>query len=172
MKNPYVILAVVLAALLAWNFWPREKPVVGESVQLPPAKEVRMVEKIIIQPKLVYAYHDKSKTELNLPDSVTTDAQKKLIATGKLNAEDRPYTLSGVLDTQTGHAEIYARPDPLPWIGPGKHGAIRLTQWHNGVTQIDASHDLLQVKALHAGISGRADTSGETLVGGYVEYRF
>lgn len=174
MNRVSLALAGIIIALLAaaWTFWPRDKPDVGVSAPLPPAKEVRTIEKIIERPKIVYVYPEKTKAALDLPAPVVQDPAKKVIATGKLDAEERPYTMTAVLDVETGDSQVYARPDPLPWIGPGKRGAVRLTQWHNGVTQIEASHDLLRVKSLHAGIAGRADTSGETLVGGYVEWRW
>ncbi len=168
-----VLVAVILAA--GWTFWPREKPVVGQSAPLPPAKEVRTVEKIIERPKLVYVYPEKIKAKLNLPESVVKDAAKKVLATGKLDAEERPYTLSAVLDTETGDSQVYARPDPLPWIGPGRRGAVGVAYGlKNGhaAGQMYAQHDLLQVKALHAGARGTVDTDGDWFAGGYVEFRF
>lgn len=169
---PWILVGVLIAVAAVWTFWPRERPIVGESVQLPLAKEVKTTPKVLDRVKYVYVYPEKTKAAMNLPPAVVQDKAKKVIATGKLDAEDRPYTLSAVLDTETGDSAVYARPDPLTWIGPGRRGAVRLTQWHDGTTQIEASHDLLRVKSFHAGVSGRADTSGETLVGGYIEYRF
>lgn len=179
MKNHRVslLLAAVILLLLsaAWTFWPREKPAIGESVPLPAAREVRTVEKIVYRPKLVYVYPDKVKAKLNLPDPVVKDDTKKVLATGKLEAEDRPYTLSAVLNTETGDSQVYARPDPLPWIGPGKRGAVGLAYgWKNGkpTGQLYAQHDLLQVKALHAGARGVVDQDGDTFVSLYAEYRW
>lgn len=174
MNRVSLALAGIIIALLAaaWTFWPRDKPDVGVSAPLPPAKEVKTESKSPVHPKAVNAYPDRVKEKLNLPDTVVQDPAKKVIATGKLETDDRPYTMTAVLDLDTGDAEVFGRADPQPWIGPGKRGAVRLTQWHNGVTQLDASHDLLRVKSLYAGVAGRADTSGETLVGAYVEYRW
>lgn len=109
-------IAVIIAVLLAWHFWPRDRLEVGESAQLEPAKEVRTVERIIERPKIVYVYPQKTKSDLALPQDVVADQAKKAIATGKLDAEDRPYTLTAVLDTETGESSVYARPDPLPWV--------------------------------------------------------
>lgn len=170
--NPYLISALILAALIAWTFWPRPVPEVGKAEPLPPVKEVRAIEKVVERVKYVKVYPPEVKAKLNLPEPVVNDAAKKVIATGKLDADERPYTMTAVLDTETGDSQVYARPDPLPWIGPGRRGAVRLTQWHDGVTQFDVSHDLLQIKSLHAGVSGMVDTSGERRAGGYVEMRF
>lgn len=165
--------AVVIAA--AWTFWPREKPEVGVAAPLPPAVEVRTIEKIIERPKIVYVYPDKVKQDLGLPADHIADASKKVIATGKLDAEDRPYTLSAVLDIETGDSQVFARPDPLPWIGPGRRGAAGMAYGlSNGepTGKIYAQHDLLQVKALHAGARAEVDQRGEWWAGGYVEYRW
>lgn len=170
---PWTILLIVLSA--GWTFWPRAQPVVGESVQLPPAKEVRTIEKIIERPKIVYVYPDKTKAALNLPPTVVQDKAKKVIATGKLDAEDRPYTLSAVLDTETGDSQVFSRPDPLPWIGPGRRGAVGIAYGLKDGTptgRLYARHDLLQVKALHAGAIGNLDDDRQYFFGGYVEWRF
>jgi hypothetical protein len=170
---PYAILAVVLAA--GWTFWPRPAPEVGQSVALPPANEVRTVEKIIERPKIVYVYPQKTKQALNLPQDVVADPAKKAIATGKLDAEEREYSLTAVLDTETGDSHVYARPEPLPWIGPGKRGAVGMAYGMkngNQVGMIYAEHDLLRVKALHAGARAQAFSDGDWFAGWYVEIRW
>jgi hypothetical protein len=170
------LFAVILLLLSAvWTFWPRDKPTAGESAPLPAAKEVRTIEKIIERPKIVYVYPDKVKPELNLPPSVAADTAKKIIATGKLDADERPYTLSAVLDVETGDSQVYARPDPLPWIGPGRQGAVGIAYGigNEGPTaRIYARHDLLRIKALHAGVRAEADQRGEYWAGATVEWRF
>ncbi len=170
---PYAILAVVLAVL--WTFWPRPVPEVGQSVALPPAKEVRTVEKIIERPKVVYVYPPQTKQALDLPQDVVADPAKKAIATGKLEAEERPYTLTAVLDTETGESQVYARPDPLPWIGPGKRGAVGMAYGLKDgepTGKIYGYHDLVRVKAIHAGARAEIDQRGEYWAGIYAEYRF
>lgn len=171
------IAALILASLALWTFADRLKPdpVVNVAAPLPPAKEVRTVEKIIERPKIVYVYPDKVKDDLGLPQDVQQDAGKKVVATGKLEAEERDYTLSSVLDIQTGQSEVYARPDPLPLIGPGRQGAIGVAYGiKNGepVARVYARHDLIQIKALHAGAIGMVDQDSEWFAGGYLELRF
>lgn len=173
--NPYTVASILLAALLVWNFWTRPVMEVGEAVKLPPAKEVRTVEKIVERVKYVKVYPPEVKAKLNLPPAVVKDDGKKLIATGKLDADEREYSLSAVLDTATGEAEVYARPDPLPWIGPGRRGAVGIAYGLTSgepTTRAYAYHDLLQVKTVHAGLRAEADQRGEWWAGGYVEYRW
>ena len=174
-KNPYVILAAVIAALVAWTFWPREKPDVGKSAPLPPAKEVRTVEKIIERPRIVYVYPQKTKQALDLPQDVVTDPAKKVITTGKLDADEREYSLSAVLDISTGESQIYAKPLPLPLIGPGKHGGIGIGY---GLTndgpavKLYGYQELLRIKKLNAGVRAEADQRGEYWAGATLEYRW
>lgn len=171
-----LLMAVIIGLLsAAWTFWPRTKPVVGMAVSLPAAKEVRTVEKIIYRPKLVYVYPDKVKAKLNLPEPIAKDQTKKVLATGKLETNDRPYTLSAVLDTTTGNSEVYARPDPLPWIGPGKHGGIGIGYGlSNGGTAVKvfAYQEILRIKAMNVGVRGEADQNGQYWSGVTVEYRW
>lgn len=170
-----MLVAVTLAALAIWSIRSRPAPGVGQSAALPPAPEVRTVEKIVERPKIVYVYPPESKAKLNLPPAVIQDSAKKLITTGKLQAEERPYTLSAVLDTETGESEIYARPDPLPWIGPGRRGAVGVAYGlasGEPTARAYAYHDLLQVKTMHAGVRAEADQRGEWWAGAYIEYRF
>lgn len=166
---------LLLGAILAWSFWPRPDLEVGKSVQLPPAKEVRTVEKIIERVEYVKVYPSETKKKLKLPEAVVQNQAQKVIATGKLEAQERPYTLSAVLDTATGEAEVYARPDPLPWIAPGKRTVIGIAYGigQDGQTgKFYGQRDLLQIKALYAGARAEIDQQGRWWVGASVEYRF
>lgn len=170
---PYLLLIVF--ALVVWTFWPHPAPEVGKAEPLPPAKEAKREAKVPVPVKTVYVYRDRVKRDLDLPAPVVADQAKKVIATGKLDAEERPYTLSAVLDIETGDAKVYARPDPLPWIGPGRRGAVGMAYGlANGepTAKAYAQHDLLQVKALHAGARAELDQRGDWWAGGYVEWRF
>jgi hypothetical protein len=170
---PWLLLAGVLAA--GWTFWPRETAEVGVATVLPPAVEVRTVEKIVERPRIVYVYPRAAKARLDLPPAVQADPAKAVTATGKLDAEDRPYTLSAVLDVATGESQVYARPDPLPWIGPGRRGGVGAAYGLGGdgpTARLYGWHDLLRLKALHAGARGELDQAGEWFAGGYVEWRF
>jgi hypothetical protein len=174
--NRYIIAAALFAAAIAlWSLWPRPVPVVGESVPLPPAKEVVTVERVRTEVKVVYVYPDKVKAKLDLPKSIQQDASKQVTATGKLHAEERPYTLTAVLDTDTGISEVYARPDPLPWFGPGKRAEVGLAYGIKDgepTARLYASRDLIRVKALHAGVMATLDHDGESFAGGFISMRF
>lgn len=170
-----VAAGLILAALVAWTFWPRQSPEVGKSEPLPPAKEVRTVEKIIERVKYVKVYPPSVKAKLGLPDAVVAAPEKRVIATGKLDAAERPYTLAAVLDTGTGESEVFAKPLPRPLAGPGEHGGIGLGYGYaSGGPQIKvfAYQELLRVSALRAGARAEVDQRGEWWAGATLEYRW
>lgn len=157
------LFAAILAMLAAaWVFWPRPQPVAGQSVPLPPAPEVRTVEKVVERVKYVKVYPDAAKADVDLPEPVAANPAKKLTATGKLHAEDRPYTLTAVLDTTTGESEVYARPDPLPWLAPDTRTEVGVFYGYKDGEQairIDGRQTLVRVKALRLGAVASADAT-------------
>lgn len=157
---PYALALVLGIALAVVLLWPQAKPAVGVSAPLPPAKEVRAVEKVVEVPKLVYVYPPKVKDKLDLPADVAKDPDKSVTATGKLDAEERPYTMTAVLDLKTGESAVYARPDPLPWLAPNTTSEVGVFAGYKDGEQairIEGRQELLRVKALHVGAVGSAD---------------
>lgn len=146
---PWALLAV--GAAVVWTFWPKPTPEVGKSVPLPPAKEVKGVERIIERVEYIKVYPDAIKAKVKLPEPILKDSSVKLISTGKLDAEERPYTLSAVLNTGTGEAEVYARPDPLPWVSVSKKrhfsGYMGVMNGEQAVA-ITARQEVLRIKEL------------------------
>lgn len=176
MPNRYLVAALLIfAGATVWTFWPRPVPEVGKSTPLPPAREVRTVEKIVERVKYVKVYPSETKAKLNLPDAVIKNQAQKVIATGKLNADEREYSLSAVLDTETGDSQVYAKPLPLPWVGPGRRGAVGIAY---GLTndgpavKMYSYQELLRIKKLNAGVRAEADQHGEYWAGFYVEAGF
>lgn len=166
-------------ALLAWKNWPEPMPSeTSVSAPLPTAdKVIRDVEIITIQPnKPLRAYAPKAKSNLNLPAPVQADPDKHVIATGKLAADERDYTLSAVLDTQTGASQVYARPEPLPWFALSRHGALGvaygLKPGAGQVSRIYGRQDLFRSKAFVAGLQGNLDSDGDQFAGISLEWRW
>lgn len=170
------IAAVVLAAITLWTIIDRfNKPEIGVSVPPVPAKEVKGEEKIKTDIKVIYVYPDKVKKALNLPANVQEDSSKHVIAAGKIQTSDRPYTFSATVDTQTGQGEVFVRPDALPWIGLGKQGALGVAYGFKNeqpMGWVYGKYDLIRVKALHIGTSATLYQDRDRVVGGYVEWRF
>lgn len=170
---PWALLCAICAAV--YTYWPRHVQETGKFEQLPPAKEVRTVEKIVERVKFVKVYPPEVKAKLNLAPALVKDEAQKVIATGKLEAEDRHYTLAAVMDTETGEAVIHSRPDPLPWIAPGKIRAVGIAYGigQEGQTgKVYGYQELVRLKRIHAGLRVEADQHGEYWAGGYAELRF
>lgn len=163
---PWLVLTLLLAVV--WTFWPSPAPEVGVSAPLPPATEVRTVEKVVERVKYVKVYPSETKQNLDLPKDVVADPVKKVTATGKLSADERPYTMTAVLDTSSGESEVYARPDPLPWVAVSTKSQVGLFYGYKGhepVLRLHGVQEVLQVKALRAGATAALDSDGETFVG-------
>lgn len=145
----------------------------NESVLVVPAAEVKREATMAIQvAEPIQVYKPEVKKKLKLPAAVIADSNTHVVAASKIPASNRPYTVSTVLNSDTGHFSTYERIDPIPWLAQSKAGTVRLTQWIDGETQLEVSRDLIQVKSLYAGVTGRIDTGGDKRVGAYVEYRF
>ncbi len=156
------------SALIAWWIWPAPAPITGQAQPLPPAQETPAPATIPVDIKVVYVYPPEAKGKLGLPPTVATDPAKQVTATGKLNAEERPYTLTAVLDTGSGRSEVYARPDPQPWLGFSDHGAAGLSYgYQNGqpVFRLAAHQDFIRAGALRAGVNATLDSDGDWFAG-------
>jgi hypothetical protein len=168
--------AALICAFVAWIFWPKDRPTnVGQAEVLEPAKEVKTVERIIEKPKYIYVYPQAAKEDLGLPAGVIGNVNAKVTATGHLDAEERPYTLSAVLDTATGESQVYARPDPLPWIDRNITGEVGMTY---GVKDGEATgrlslrQNLVQIKSFRLGGSATLDDDGQWYAGAGAFYRW
>lgn len=168
--------AVMLAVILAlWAFSGREEPAPGVAVPLPPTKAVAGQNKAPVPMKSVDAYPHKVKAKAKLPAAIVDDDTKHMVASGKLDAEARPYSLYALVDSDTGESTLMAKAEPLPWIGRGKRGAVGIAYGlNNGELggKLYAYQDLLKVKALAAGVRAEIDNTGNHFAGGYVEYQF
>lgn len=173
-------IALALCGAVALCFWIVTsilRPGPGNvSVPIQPAKEVMGETKVDLQPSApIKAYKPRVKAKLDLPDEVQDSPTQHVTATGKLNAEERPYTLTAVLDSDTGESTVYARPDPLPLLGLSRHGAVGIGYgFKDGaqVSWISARQDILRSKALFLQINGVAFTDQSYYIGGAIEYRW
>lgn len=169
--SPPAVVLFGAAVVLLVAYWPKPQPQVGESAVLPAAKEVAKVEKVRTEVKVVYVYPDKVKEKLDLPATVQEDTTKRVSATGKLDAEERPYTLTAVLDTDTGGSEVYARPDPLPWVTVSTKSNVGLAYGlKNGepAIRLHGQQEILRLKAVRVGVTASADAVGgdvDTFIG-------
>jgi len=164
------------SALITWWLRPSTPAPAAAAIPLPPSVRVETVETTRIVPKYITVYRDRAKAETGLPAQVQADPAKHVTATGHLNADARPYTLTAVLDAETGASAVYASPEPLPWFALRPRTAIGVAMAiREDGSQVGLLHgraDLIQIKAVHAGALAQIDTDGRALAGINLEWRF
>jgi hypothetical protein len=168
--TPGVVLAFFGAsALIIWMLWPTPQQPVGVSTPLPPAPAAKDKPTETIQVKTVVVYRDRP---VPLPTAKPTE---RVTATGRLDAEERPYTLSATLDVETGQSRIWSQPEPQPWLAVTRHGEAGVSYGYKSgepVFRLSARQDLLQVKAMRLGLSSTLDSDGDWFAGAELKYRW
>jgi len=171
-------IALVLGGLIvAGGFlWMKYKPSLP-SVLAPPSKELAKEETKRLDCKPVLVYRDKVEKKLGLPASVTKDSSKHVVASSPVPPSDYPHTMTAVYDDRIGNVDMYLRQDPLPWLAFNRRMALGAAYgFKDGaqgfVTRVYGRIDLLQVKALHAGLLGDVDNAGGWYGGAFLEGRW
>lgn len=82
-----------------------------------PAPEVAKVE---LEPLIIdiplKVYKPAAKKKLKLPDHIQADAKQHVVASTRTAPDERPHTVTTVLDSGTGEFHTYDRVDQLPWL--------------------------------------------------------
>jgi hypothetical protein len=174
-KYAPVAISVGLVAFLVWYSFKPDAVPVGVSTPLPVAKEVAKVEPVKDVVKYVYVYPKSVKPKLNLPKHVAEDDSEKVTSSSKLQAERRDYTITSVLDVDSGKTTIYARPDPLPWLGMSHEGEASLAYGYKQsgpVVRLTVNQNFLRVKSVHFGATGTLDSDGSYFAGLSASYKW
>lgn len=173
-----VALAVglLLAACCAWWYFTPEPAPVDSWTPAQASPQVAPVPKQTIHPSKVRAYAPAAKAKLKLPDSMLNDPSVYVLDSSLLPSDTHPQTVTTVIDEQTGEVQTVVRREPLPWLAAEHRGELRLDAGiKNGLSRvgrISLREDLLQVKALHAGINASVDTDGQFFVGAGVGWKW
>jgi hypothetical protein len=172
-----VFLLSVGVFLWAWAAWMNPKPPpVGVFVPAPPAKEVINVPKIDVPTKTIKAYPKLAKAKMGLPPAEQQDDNMYLVSATKLSADLHPRTVVSVLDIKTGEVKQEVRVDPYPWIAAEQTGEVRFDYGVKSdgqrVGRLSLRENLVQIKALHFGVSATLDTDGAAFAGVGVGYKW
>lgn len=159
-----IILIAACAAVAAWWFsrpapW---KP--AEPVHL--LDNVPKVELPLEAPLKVYA--PAAKKKLRLPKPVQDDPNKAVVAATEVRPDPHSQIVVTIVDAATGEVETQIQQQPLPWFATARSGEVRLDYGYKrgqAITRLSAHQDLLQVKALRAGLSATVDSAGDLFVG-------
>jgi hypothetical protein len=165
-----LFLAAAVVVLAYFHFKPAPIPT-GVQIEAKPAKEVARVPTVPVPVKQVQAYPPAAKKKLDLPKTVQQDAGQHVVASTRTPADERPHTVTTVLDARSGEFHTYDRADPQPWLAVNTRSQVGvLYGYRNGepAIRIEGHQELLQVKAVHLGAVASADaTAGQldTFVG-------
>lgn len=113
--------------------------------------------------KPIKVYRPEVKRKLKLPDAVQADPAQHVVASSRTVPDERPHTITTVLDTSTGEFTTLDRAEPLPWIGVSTKtevGAFYGIKNGQPAFRVQAQQELLRVKALHLGAVASADMVG------------
>jgi hypothetical protein len=171
-----VALALAGSALFGWNYFSPPPVPVAQWAQAKEAPQLKGVVKQNLITQKVAVYAPAAKQKLNLPANIQNDASQYVLSSSRLPKDTHPATVTTVLDESTGEVQTYIRREPLPWLAPEQTGELRIdVGYKNGMTRagrLTFREDLLQVKALHAGLNASIDTDGQYFVGAGVGYRW
>lgn len=170
------VFGVACAAVAYWLLRPVEAPVTEVAKPLPEAPQMRAEPTVdLAPPRPVKVHRPEAKRKLALPEPVQQDQAQHVTTTARLDADERPYTLTSVLDTNTGASTIYARAEPMPWIGIETRGEIGLSYGlRDGepMGRLSLRQNFMQIKAARIGGVATLDQDGTWYAGAGVFYRW
>ena len=162
-----IILGLIMAgAVCAYNTLSK---ITQPSILAQPANELKNAKSETLACRPVVVYQDRVKRDLALPETVAKDPDKKVTASTKVSASDFPNTVTSVYDTGTGATDLFIRRDKLALFAMNTRYEVGVGYGYTQdgpVTRLDGSVELIQVKALHLGLTGTIDSSGAYYVGG------
>lgn len=173
--------ATVLAVcgVCAWIFIPTRTaptPIQAAATPLPAAPILRAEPTLnLTPPKPLKVYRPAVKAKLKLPASVVEDAGQHVTASARMTADDKPYTLTAVLDTATGASTIYAKAEPLPLFALTARGEAGIAYGlRDGVPmgRLYVMQDVAQIKAVRLGALATLDQDGRYFIGVRAGYRW
>lgn len=148
------------------------------AVAVPEVKRAPTARVAVKQPVKVYA--GDTKARLRLPADVLANPAEHVTAATRVQASERPQTVTTTINTETGESRSFAKTDPYPWFAVETRGEVRLAVGYkhepNGqlqqVTRLAVGYDVVRIRALTAGVVGSIDSDGSQFIGVGVAYRF
>lgn len=177
------IAAIVASVYVAYHLG-SPAPSTVETVATPaaPAPEVRKASKVDVPiTRPIRAYKPAVKEALKLPDAILHDDTQVATAATRIEAGERPKTVTAVLDTKTGETTQFVKLEPAPILALESRGGITLAHGWRGdglawggkqITRLSIRHDFLQIKDLHVGVVASLDSDGQKFAGVGLSYRW
>ena len=160
----------IVAGVCGFNTLKKSLP----SIPSPPSKDLAKVDKEILKCLPVVVYKDRAKDKLGLPTAVVADTEQRVLGATQVKPNERPTTVSAVLNIVNGETAFYQRLDPLPWLAFNRRATLGVAYGfkndHDGAAiRVYGKLELLKIKALKAGLMGDVDNARGWFGGGYAE---
>ncbi|MDA8260211.1 MAG: hypothetical protein M0Z99_32035 [Betaproteobacteria bacterium] len=176
-------LLVIGALLYAFWFFSRPKVDTTVAVEAPVAPVIAAVPKVDtpVNRGVVRTFKPTAKANLKLPEAVVKNDSQQVTSATIVAPSERRVTVTSVIDAQTGETTAYTKPEPYPWIAVESRGEARLDYGYKltrgsvtpmPVGRLSVTHNFVQLKALHVGVSAALDTDGAAFVGVGLAYRW
>jgi len=182
MKRAAIIIMfilLVLAVTSAIVSWYRSVPVTSktEYVNVPQIRTVTKIKRIAVPVEKVITIEKQVIVEkLKLPEEISRDVNKQVIATGEVAPYEGRTNVVAVLDTKSGESQIIAKQEPLPFIDfeNKKEIGVRYGATIKNGQEVDVygRWDFLRVGNVHVGVYGEANTTGDGKAMVSVGYRW
>lgn len=156
-------LSVIFVIILFYIHNTPAPEAVGTTVEAQQASELKYMATEDLPIGNIKVFDLKAKEKLKLPASVVSNPKKKVVASSKVKASERPRTISTVVDTDTGEFTTYSRTDPLPWLAVNTRTHVGAYYgWKDGtdIVRIQARQEFLQVKQVHLEAIASVDIGG------------
>lgn len=178
----YVGCAIVIGAALSMRGCTPPHPVPAASPVLahvnPEVKHADKVEVALETPKkTVTVYKASIKNKLLLPKDALDNPNIQVTDSSVIQAAEHPSAVTQVLDIKTGETTAYVSNAPQPWLAVEDRGQLSVDYgFKRGVftpvARINIHEDVLQIKAVHFGVSASAYSDGDYFVGVGGTYRW
>lgn len=166
----------LIAAVVIWTLANHPSAPVNAPMAAHVNPEVVHTPKVEARPAKVMVYAPKAKEQVALPAEVKNDPAVAILESSKISANEHPQTVTTVLDQNTGETKTFVTVDPLPWIAAENKRQLALGYGYtNGAVRVGRlifADELIQIKALHMGVTTSIDTDGRYFAGLTVSYHF
>ena len=169
-----VLGGAIIAGACAYSSLKKSIP----SLPSAPSKDLAKVDKETLNCIPVIVYKERAKDKLGLPTAVVAASEQRVLGATQVNPNERPTTVSAVLNTTSGDTTFYQRLDPLPWFALETRRELGLAYGFKkddaggAVARLFGKVDLVQIKMIRAGLLGNVDSDGDWYAGAGVSLRW
>lgn len=144
----------------------------------PSVIKTEKVEVALVSPKKVLKVYPQSvKKRVLLPKEALSNAHIQLTDSSVIKGTEQDTQVNQTVDITTGETQTYVSELPAPWFRVENRGAASLDYGikrdaKTPVVRLNVRQDVLQLKAIHIGVSGSVYSDGDYFVGVGGEYRW